>query len=405
MKRILALSMVVIMVLMIAVTSFATIPSPGTPSPGTPSPGIPSPGIPSPGVDDKNDPVINTTPTVMGSTNESPDCSGKIVVSAYTDRDDLSAASKAEIEAAYKNIKETADLGTLSVELGLIAEENNVTTDKLSVVQIFDISCVDCDDHDAHGAFTIIMMPTAFERFMALMHYVDGEWEFIQTEKTENGIKFIVDKFSPFAVVVHDDSINEPTTPENPVITTAPTLVSAANESKNCIGSVSIRTYENRDQLSAEAKAQMEAAYATVTATSDLGTLNADLKKLAKERKIETTKLSAVSVFDISCEGCDNHAFHGSFTVKIRPESTKNFMAVMHFTDGKWELLECKESMGDITFEVDSLSPFMLIEHDGSAQDEVSPMAIAGVIAGAVVVAVGAGVAITVVVNSKKKKA
>lgn len=205
---------------------------------------------------------------------------------------------------------------------------------------------------------------------------------------------------SPTPSPTPDTPTPDEPTPSNPVISTAPSLVAGYNENPDCTGEIIIYTYEGRSALDATSKAKLEAAFASLQ-VEDLGKLNKDLAKLADKMKISTSKLSVQQIFDISCNGCENHDKHGAFVITIKPTEIKNFMGILHYNGTEWELLEAEEQFGEITFVVDNLSPFAIITHDGTAQEPTSTGAIVGVVVACSVVVVAAAVVVVMILRKK----
>lgn len=149
----------------------------------------------------------------------------------------------------------------------------------------------------------------------------------------------------------------------------APELIEASNASEKCEAEVKVCAYADRHTLGADAAAKLEAAYSSIVSTSDLGTLTNDVKELAALYSISSDKLSVSDLFDVYYTDCDDHDDHGTFTIKLKFEVIQNFAGLLHYTANGWELVDCKlnADTGELTFTVDSLSPFAVIVHDGSA--------------------------------------
>ena len=147
----------------------------------------------------------------------------------------------------------------------------------------------------------------------------------------------------------------------------APILVSAENKSEACEATVKICAYADRATLGEDARLAMEAAYASIAAAQDVGTLSTSLKNEAATLGITTADLSVSELFDISMTE-DAHEGHGAFDVVIKPTSVKNVVGVLHYTDGAWEYLDTTVGEeGEISFTTDSLSPFAIVVHSGTA--------------------------------------
>lgn len=144
----------------------------------------------------------------------------------------------------------------------------------------------------------------------------------------------------------------------------APTLVSYDFESDECNATLEITAYADRNTLSADAKTAIETAYNSIKSANDVSSLNADLAALAADKEIKGTNLAVSDLFDISYENCDpaDHANHGKVTIKLSAETLADFVAIMHYKNGAWELVSGATVSGDeVTFTVSSLSPFAIV--------------------------------------------
>ena len=147
----------------------------------------------------------------------------------------------------------------------------------------------------------------------------------------------------------------------------APELVDYSNASSSCTAIVKVVAYADRSTLSAEGKETIETAYTQIVSTKDLGTLNADLAALAKNFGVDSTTFAVSDLFDITYSGCDTHSTHSSFTITIKPGVISNFVGLIHYTNSGWELVkDVKLENGEMTFTVNSLSPFAIVVHNGS---------------------------------------
>ncbi|MBO5111531.1 MAG: hypothetical protein J6D21_12560 [Clostridia bacterium] len=183
----------------------------------------------------------------------------------------------------------------------------------------------------------------------------------------------------------------------------APELVEYENSDKDCTAKIVICSYANRDSLSADRKAALEAAYNSIVNADDLSGLTSEIEKLAKKLQIETGVLAVSDLFDISYADCEAHEEHGTFTITLKPHMLDNFAGLLHYKNSQWVLVEHAEVSEDgvhLTFEEDELSPFAIVVHDGTAvlDEDGFPWWLL------ILVVVVVGGAVTFVVYDKKKK-
>ena len=158
-------------------------------------------------------PSKNPAPELIKGENTSEGCTAQVIITAYGDRDQLTAEQRQALEAAYAMIVGTQDLSTLNAALKALAEELGVSVSSLAVSDLFDISATDCDGHADHGHFDITLAADTLHNFVALLHYYNGEWRIVENaEVTNNGehLEFDEDEFSPFAIVVSTEAIPQP---------------------------------------------------------------------------------------------------------------------------------------------------------------------------------------------------
>ena len=151
-------------------------------------------------------PSSKGAPELVEAKNESEDCEAVLQIKGYGERHSLPDAIREVFEYAYSVIKNTTDLTTLSAKLAQIAQEKGYDASYLAVSDFFDISSSDCDTHENHGHFELVLKADALKNFVCLLHYYNGEWRVVEDAKVvENGthLEFTEDEFSPFAIVVY----------------------------------------------------------------------------------------------------------------------------------------------------------------------------------------------------------
>ncbi len=148
-------------------------------------------------------PSNNGAPTIVEASNK--DCSGEIVITAYRDRANLSAAEVAALEAAYATISDNSVKSTLQT----IADDNKIDVSILSVSDLFNMGYKNCADHSGHGAFDVVLDSATLENFAALLVYENGAWKVVEDTKInkDGHLEAEIDTFGPYAIVVHDGSV------------------------------------------------------------------------------------------------------------------------------------------------------------------------------------------------------
>lgn len=137
--------------------------------------------------------------------NEDPECTAKLILTLFRDRAKLEAYVRAQLEKAYEIIKNCDDLTTLCKEFAAYVAKLGLTGKDLAVSDLFDLSYYGCDDHEGHGYFNVKVGAKSLERFVGLLHYNNGTWEFVENAYVlpdGETLAFKIKDFSPFAIVV-----------------------------------------------------------------------------------------------------------------------------------------------------------------------------------------------------------
>ena len=189
MKKVLVICLMVVMVMSLSATAFAT---PGFVSSPSGQPG----------------------PDVEEFEPKDEDCTAELVVTPYGDKEELPEVLQDLIDQAYDEIKETDNLADLNDAFAKMVEEKGIDSKRLAVSDLFDLHVTDCDFHDGHTEFDIVLSLDMLEHFVGLLHLnKDGVWEWVEDAQVEGDhLKFSVESFSPFAVVVETEE--EPTPPQ-----------------------------------------------------------------------------------------------------------------------------------------------------------------------------------------------
>lgn len=150
----------------------------------------------------------------------------------------------------------------------------------------------------------------------------------------------------------------------SPTGKTAPELVSGKNESADCVSSLIITAFGDRDELSEEACQKIEEAYSLISEVQDLSALNGKIDELAKKLGLESSDLAVSDLFDISNTHCDGHEDHGYFDIKMKAETLKNFVCLLHYYEGEWDIVENAQVTNNgehLEFYEDEFSPFAIV--------------------------------------------
>ena len=181
----------------------------------------------------------------------------------------------------------------------------------------------------------------------------------------------------------------------------APILIEGKNEDDDCMSKITLYSYAERYKLPEEARTRIEVAYTQIIEVDSLDQFDSKIAKLANEADVSVQSLAVIDIFEISSSECDSHKKHGSFNIIIEPDTFKNFVCLLHFVDGKWEVVDGAKVTNDgtyIEFNEDDFSPFaIVVSSETVAEPEKNNTAliiVAGVVCGVTAFGAGAWVAV-----------
>ncbi len=160
-------------------------------------------------------PSGNEAPEIVSVEYGEGSCEPKIVVTPYSDREELDEEREQDMEDAYNEISENEDVTELCPEVKNVAAVKGVDPQFLAISDLFDVTAYHKLPHSYCGTIKITLSAETIKNFVALIHRTkSGAWENIPdvvVDASESTITFSARDFSPFAVVV-DTSGNIPDT-------------------------------------------------------------------------------------------------------------------------------------------------------------------------------------------------
>ena len=156
---------------------------------------------------------------------------------------------------------------------------------------------------------------------------------------------------------------NTGTFQNSPSASQGPELISGTNDHHDCIARLIITSYANRNTLSEEKRLDLENVYQILSVTDDISTVIPAVKDVADKLNISTKDLAATELFDISLTECPYHELHSSFDVLLKADTLRNFVCLLHYYNGEWEIIEDVEVIQDkyLAFTESDFSPFVIV--------------------------------------------
>jgi hypothetical protein len=108
------------------------------------------------------------------------------------------------MEKAYDTIKNNVKDSSLDKALKELGTKDHPYA-ALAVSDLFDIDFSDCAQHAEHGSAKVHLTAETLDHFVGLLVYVGGKWMIVEgaeVDKEESTIKFLVEEFGPYAIVV-----------------------------------------------------------------------------------------------------------------------------------------------------------------------------------------------------------
>lgn len=172
----------------------------------------------------------------------------------------------------------------------------------------------------------------------------------------------------------------------SPSANQAPELTSYKNESSDCVARIVLNSYSSSN-LTGDARVQMDKAYNTIVASSDLSKLNTGLTDIAKKQNVKVSDLAVKDLFDVSHTECAGHDNHGTFTIELAPETLNNYVCLMRYSNNKWDIVSGAKITSDgkhLQFTTDVFGPFAIVvktTNSGSESPETGDNGIVALLA------------------------
>lgn len=145
-------------------------------------------------------------------------------------------------------------------------------------------------------------------------------------------------------------------------------LIEGENEDPECTAELVLTLFKDRARLSAFLREQLEKAYEILMNCKDLTTLCDQMAKLVAKLGLSPEDLAVTEVFDLTYHKCDVHEEHGYFTIKLSAKALENFVGLLHYYNGEWEVIENARVLPDgetLEFKAKDFSPFAIVVDTG----------------------------------------
>ena len=151
-------------------------------------------------------PSGNAAPKVEEFKPADEDCTANLIVTPFGDLANLPEDLQEEFKDAYESILAAEDLTKLNEELAKKAKELGIDPEDLAVSDLFNLSCEGCDNHEGHDEAEVTLSAETLGKFVGLMFRdADGKWQWVKDAAvTADGkLKFTATNTNaPYAIVV-----------------------------------------------------------------------------------------------------------------------------------------------------------------------------------------------------------
>lgn len=161
---------------------------------------------------------------------------------------------------------------------------------------------------------------------------------------------------------------------DSPSNNRAPIIVDCENESEDCVATVVVTPFGDRDTLTEEQRKDFQDAYDQIVNSDNLNDLFSGIDSVITPGTI-VDNLAVSDLFNMHYIDCNTHGEHGKFKIELSTESLKGFVGLVQYVDGKWQTItDAKVEDGKyLSFTADELSTFAVVV-DKSKAETTSPV-------------------------------
>ena len=120
------------------------------------------------------------------------DVASALEIVSFDEAESLEEADQKALEDAYDSLK-SGDLTEINKDLAEAAGDQSIV-----VSDLFFIS----SDEEVSFPLKVVLKSDNLDNFVALLQYVDGEWNWIDAEVDGDTLSFEIESFGPFAIIV-----------------------------------------------------------------------------------------------------------------------------------------------------------------------------------------------------------
>ncbi len=129
----------------------------------------------------------------------------ELIVTLFANRHILNDVARMQLEEARDIIVNTPDLANLNEDLKEKVDSLGIDSKDVAISDLFDVDYSDCDVHDEHGEYKVLLKSDELDKFVGLLHFDGQNWTMIDNAQIdENGyLVYSTDKTGSFAIVLN----------------------------------------------------------------------------------------------------------------------------------------------------------------------------------------------------------
>lgn len=186
MKKIFAILLAVMLMASLTVTAFAdNVPSPQQ---GGNVPVVPGANAAEENVDEE---VVDLALESVIDANDA-DITADVALRLLSEAGSLNAEDKASFDEGYNKLMDAENLADVNEDLKGAAGDQDI--------YVSEVFFLEGDEETAFPA-TVTLKYANVDNFLALLHYVDGEWVWVDTEVKDGSLVFETESFGTFAII------------------------------------------------------------------------------------------------------------------------------------------------------------------------------------------------------------
>lgn len=165
-------------------------------------------------------PSGNGGPTVEEFKPKDEECTAKLVITPYAEKEELPEVLQNLMKNAYDAVVNAEDLTQLNADFAKLVQGMGLKPENLAVSDLFDIHVTGCDFHDGHTEFDVVLKAETLQHFVGLLHMnKNGQFELVSdTKVVGDHLHFSVESFSPFAIIVDTTVQDVPATGDSVMV-------------------------------------------------------------------------------------------------------------------------------------------------------------------------------------------